>query len=220
MSGWNAMPSRARRRCSGWCARRRSSSSRWSTRRRLGGADRGRALAGAGLVAHIADTTEAYFVAFDAARPNTRCRRRTGCRDGARVTNRRWRCGRTPGRAGRTGCVRTRQDDGIFDALVQEDGRVHRPALLHGSAAVVLLPGVPVDGLRRPLLGHPAGHRPRAWAVGEAADLLVPFMFVCGSTRRGEASQCELGIRITADRTRATPGSPSARTGWTTSRRT
>ena len=53
-----------------------------------------------------------------------------------------------------------RQDDG--DLRGAHRGRLDQPAgapLLHGPAAVVLLPGLPAHGLRRARVGHPPGHR-------------------------------------------------------------
>ena len=118
------------------------------------------------VIGHLVDTTEAYFVGFDAARERTGGAGRVrACRAWRRGwTSRRRRCGAVP--QAELMDARPRRTSTKMMEIVEALGRgrvdrAHRPALLHGSAAGVLLPGVPADGLRRALVGHPAGDRPR-----------------------------------------------------------
>ena len=172
------------------------------------------------VVAHITDTTEAYFVAFDAARADRSCRRRTGCRGWLRGWTQQalaLRIGAAD-RVGRAAAYGLRQDDGdLRRAGPGGVDRVQRPALLHGSAAGVLLPGVPADGLRRPLLGHPAGDRPgpRALGRGGGSPRPVHVRAVEVHDRRQGSVRARHPDHQRPERRRH-PGA-SARTAWTTS---
>ena len=155
-----------------------------------------------------------------------RRRRRTGCR---RCTSgsTRWRSAfrRVPQAEMMAAAARRlRQDDGHPGAA--RPRRVDRPdghPRLHGPGAGVLLRGRPADGLRRPLLGHPAGHRSRARPAGRrrrpAGAVHVRDLAGHRPHRRGRGAGSRSGSG-SAGATPATSGSRSARRGSRTSRAT
>ena len=153
------------------------------------------------IVGHIIDTTEAYFVAFDAARGGTDARGiRVAGDGGARRPDGHRAAQRAAVGAGGAAAGRLRQDDG--DLRRAHRGRLVEPhgvALLHGPPAGVLLPRLPAHGLRRALVGRQGTGRAHGLA-GEVGDLLVPFMFVLWkyTVASSEPEPCELGIRVTS----------------------
>ena len=101
----------------------------------------------------------------------------------------------------RAAARRLRQDAGDPRAARSRGlDRVDGHPRLHGSGAGLLLRGRPADGLRRPLVGHPAGQRARRTRChGDAADLLVPFMFAIwqGTVRAETVTEpFTIGIRV------------------------
>ena len=121
------------------------------------------------VVGHLVDTTEAYFVSFDAARNDQEVDPAYGLPGMAARCDEMAQAFRSVPRTElvERARARLRQDDGdVRRADRRGLDRPAGPALLHGPAAVVLLPGLPADGLRRALLGRPPGHRPGARAVG------------------------------------------------------
>ena len=122
------------------------------------------------IVGHIVDTTEGYFRAFDAARGDRRGpRRRTACavmheraNEGAHGVPRR-PAGGDDGPAARPTSTRCRRSS---RRLGPDDwtGLMVTHAYM-GPVPGLLLRGRPADGLRRPLVGHPAGQRPGARPV-------------------------------------------------------
>ena len=72
-----------------------------------------------------------------------------------------------PGRSDRPPSLGLREDDGDQrGARSRGMGRAASRAQVHGAAAGLFLPMVPARRLRHARLGHPAGHRPGAWADG------------------------------------------------------
>jgi hypothetical protein len=128
------------------------------------------------VVAHITDTTEAYFVAFDAARADQELPEAYGLPGmAARVDTQALALRSVP----RTELVERLRTDfdkmmEIFDALGPEEWTgFNVPHFYMGPLPAFFFPG-------------------------EAADLLVPFMFVLWKYTTGAKDPCELGIRITS----------------------
>ena len=154
------------------------------------------------LVAHIVDTTEAYFVAFDAARSGGEMDPAYGLPGmAARVDAQAQALRASPAGARRAAAHRSRQDDGDLRGLVRGglDGLIVShfymgplPAFFY-PAFQLMDYGVHSWDVRQ---GTGRAHG----LSGEAADLLTPFMFVLWkyTVAVGDAEPCELGIRITS----------------------
>ena len=122
------------------------------------------------IVGHLVDTTEGYFAGFDAANGRGTAPDPLGVRD----MNEHVDAGAQAFRGTSQDELLTRLDKdraemlAIIEGLDEEAWNgLHRPAQVHGSAAVVLLPGRPARRLHGALVGHPPGHRPgpRAWTA-------------------------------------------------------
>ena len=156
------------------------------------------------VVGHIVDTTEAYFVAFDAARSGTAMPAAYGLPGmAARVDTRPPRCAAEP----RTELVepaarRLRQDDGASSRRSTEDEwtGLTVPHFYMGPLPAFFYPafqlmdyGVHSWDIRQ---GTGRAHG----LAGRGGDLLVPFMFVLWKyTVAGtQPEPCEVGIRVTS----------------------
>jgi len=153
------------------------------------------------VVAHIADTTEAYFIAFDAARSHTEVPAAYGLPGMADRVDLQALALRGVPRAELVERLRGDFDKimEIFDALGPDEwGGLNVPHFYMGPLPAFFFPafqlmdyGVHSWDVREGT-GHAHG------LAGEAADLLVPFMFVLWQYTTGYKDPCELGIRITS----------------------
>ena len=149
-------------------------------RRGLGGADGRRALAGPRPRGPPRRHDGGVLRGFDAARGGRRCPRRTAARDGGAGGQEAHGIRAPPRELVERLRGRLRQDEAILEAL--DRGGLDRPdgpALLHGSAAGVLLPGFQLMdyGVHSWDIRQGTGRAARA-RQATSADLLVPFMFV------------------------------------------
>ena len=153
------------------------------------------------VVAHITDTTEAYFVAFDAARADQELPEAYGLPGmAARVDTQALALRSVP----RTELVERLRTDfdkmmEIFDALGPEEWTgFNVPHFYMGPLPAFFFPAFQLMdyGVHSWDIRQGTG---RAHGLsGEAADLLVPFMFVLWKYTTGAKDSCELGIRITS----------------------
>ena len=155
------------------------------------------------VVAHIIDTTEAYFVAFDAARSHSDVDPAYGL----------------PGMAARVDqqalALRDQPREALVERLRGDFDKIMETfdALTKDEWSNLLVPHFYMGPL--PAFFYPAfqlmDYGVHSWDVrqgtgrahglsGEAADLLVPFMFVLWKYTVGsnEPGSCDLGIRITS----------------------
>ena len=156
------------------------------------------------LVGHIVDTTEAYFVAFDAARGGTEMPAAYGLPGMAARVDKMATALRSEPRSVLVERLRAdfEQDDG--DPRGAHRGRLVRPASSRTSTwarcrrsstrrssswTTACTPGTSARA--------PGG---RTGSPARSADLLVPFMFVLWkyTVAPSDAQPCELGIRITS----------------------
>ena len=155
------------------------------------------------VVGHLVDTTEAYFVAFDAARGHGTAESGYGLPGMAERVDRQAHGLSTEPRPALMERLRTDFDKmmGIFDALGEEDW------------TGLLVPHVYMGPL--PAFFYPAfqlmDYGVHSWDIrqgtgrahgldGAAADLLAPFMFVLWkyTVEAARMAPCEIGIRITS----------------------
>ena len=156
------------------------------------------------LVGHIVDTTEAYFVAFDAARGGDRDARGVRpARDGG-AGGRDGQALRSEPRAVLVERLRADFDKmmGILEALTEDDwSNLIVSHFYMGPLPAFFYPAFQLMdyGVHSWDIRQGTG---RAHGLsGEAADLLVPFMFVLWqytTQPRSPDEPCELGIRITS----------------------
>jgi uncharacterized protein (TIGR03083 family) len=152
-------------------------------------------------VAHIADTTEAYFVAFDAARAHTEVPAAYGLPGMAeRVDQQALALRDVP----RTELVERLRGDfdkimETFDALGPEDwGGLTVPHFYMGPLPSFFFPAFQLMDYGVHSWDVRQGTGRAHGLAGEAADLLVPFMYVLWQYTTGVNEPCELGIRITS----------------------
>jgi uncharacterized protein (TIGR03083 family) len=152
-------------------------------------------------VAHIADTTEAYFVAFDAARSHTEVPAAYGLPGMAeRVDKQALALRNVP----RTELVERLRGDfdkimQTFDALGPEDwAGLNVPHFYMGPLPSFFFPAFQLMDYGVHSWDVRQGTGRAHGLTGEAADLLVPFMFVLWQYTTGVNEPCELGIRITS----------------------
>jgi uncharacterized protein (TIGR03083 family) len=155
------------------------------------------------IVAHIVDTTEAYFVAFDAARSHTEVEPAYGLPGMAARVDQMATALRSEPRAALVDRLRTDFDKMMetFDALTEDDwSNLLVPHFYMGPLPSFFYPafqlmdyGVHSWDLRQ---GTGRAHG----LTGEVGDLLTPFMFVLWkyTIAAAEPEPCELGIRITS----------------------
>jgi uncharacterized protein (TIGR03083 family) len=155
------------------------------------------------LVGHIVDTTEAYFVAFDAARGGPAVPDAYGLPGMAARVDSQAQAFRTQGR---TAMVDRLRGDlakmmEIFEALTEEEWTTLQvPHFYMGPLPAFFYPAFQLMdyGVHSWDVRQGTG---RAHGLdGEAADLLVPFMFVLWkyTVAASELAPCEIGIRITS----------------------
>jgi uncharacterized protein (TIGR03083 family) len=155
------------------------------------------------VVGHLVDTTEAYFVSFDAARSNTEVEAAYGLPGMAARVDSQAQALRDVPRAELMERLR-----GDFDKMMQTFD-----ALTADDWTNLLVPHFYMGPL--PAFFYPAfqlmDYGVHSWDVrqgtgrahglsGEAADLLTPFMFVLwqATTAAQDVEDCEIGIRITS----------------------
>jgi uncharacterized protein (TIGR03083 family) len=155
------------------------------------------------IVGHIVDTTEAYFVSFDAARSNTDVDTAYGLPGMAARVDTQAQSFRDVPRAELVERLR-----GDFNTMMQT-----LDALTDHDWTNLLVPHFYMGPL--PAFFYPAfqlmDYGVHSWDVrqgtgrahglsGEAADLLTPFMFVLwqATAAAQEGEDCEVGIRITS----------------------
>lgn len=155
------------------------------------------------VVGHLVDTTEAYFVSFDAARSNSAVDPAYGLPGMAALVDERAQALRAVPRAELL--PRLRDDFAkimeTFGALTEDDWtNLIVPHFYMGPLPSFFYPafqlmdyGVHSWDLRQ---GTGRAHG----LAGDTADLLTPFMFVLwqATTAAGSEDACEIGIRITS----------------------
>lgn len=154
------------------------------------------------IVGHITDTTEAYFTAFDAARSHEDVPAAYGLPGMAARVDERATALRSESRSDLVERLRTDFDKmmEIFGALAEDEwGNLMVPHFYMGPLPAFFFPAFQLMdyGVHSWDVREGTG---RAHALsGEAADLLVPFMFVLWKyTTRPPSEPVELGIRITS----------------------
>jgi uncharacterized protein (TIGR03083 family) len=153
------------------------------------------------LVAHIADTTEAYFVGFDAARAHTEVEPAYGMPGMAERADKQALALRTVPRAELVERLRGDFDKmmEIFDALGPDDwGGLTVPHFYMGPLPAFFFPAFQLMDYGVHSWDVRQGTGRAHGLTGEAADLLTPFMFVLWKYTTGGKDPCELGIRITS----------------------
>jgi uncharacterized protein (TIGR03083 family) len=154
------------------------------------------------VVGHLIDTTEAYFVAFDIARAHGEASAAYGLPGMAGRVDEQATAFRSQPRAELVERLRGDFDKmmEIFDALTEEDWT----GLLVSHFYMGPLPAFFYPAFQLMDYGvHSWDVRQgtgRAHGLsGDAADLLVPFMFVLWKyTTAGDPQPCEIGVRITS----------------------
>jgi uncharacterized protein (TIGR03083 family) len=155
------------------------------------------------LVGHLVDTTEAYFVAFDAARSGTEVDPAFGLPGMAARVDSRAQSFRDQSRPAMVDRLRTDFDKMMqtFDALTEDDWTdLLVPHFYMGPLPAFFYPAFQLMdyGVHSWDVRQGTG---RAHGLdGEAADLLAPFMFVLWkyTIEANRLEPCELGIRITS----------------------
>jgi uncharacterized protein (TIGR03083 family) len=173
------------------------------------GPDRWEAPTGAGhwevrdIVGHLVDTTEAYFVSFDAARGNTELDPAYGLPGMAAMVDQRAQALRSVPQAELIERLRVDLDKMMetFDALTADDWtNLLVPHFYMGPLPSFFYPAFQLMdyGVHSWDIRQGTG---RAHGLsGDAADLLVPFMFVLWQATNAATAEdaCEIGIRITS----------------------
>jgi uncharacterized protein (TIGR03083 family) len=155
------------------------------------------------LVAHIVDTTEAYFVAFDAARSNAEMPAAYGLPGmAARVDTMAAALHDEP-RDVLVGRLRSDLDTmmGIFEALTEDDwSNLIVSHFYMGPLPAFFYPAFQLMDYGVHSWDVRQGTGRAHGLAGEVGDLLVPFMFVLWKYTVGDSDPepCELGIRITS----------------------
>jgi uncharacterized protein (TIGR03083 family) len=154
------------------------------------------------VVGHLVDTTEAYFVSFDAVRSRTPLDPAYGLRGMAARVNERAQSFRSIGQAEMMDRLRSdfAKMSETFEALgADEWGGLQVPHFYMGPLPAFFYPAFQLMdyGVHSWDIRQGSG---RAHGLsGDAADLLVPFMFVLWqattSTDR-DTEPCEIGIRV------------------------
>jgi uncharacterized protein (TIGR03083 family) len=153
------------------------------------------------VVAHIVDTTEAYFVAFDAARSATDVGPAYGLPGMAERVNQQAQALREQPRAALVDRLHTDFDKmmGIFDALTEDEwSNLLVPHFYMGPLPAFFYPAFQLMDYGVHSWDVRQGTGRAHGLTGEAADLLTPFMFVLWkyTVTSGEQQPCTLGIRI------------------------
>ena len=154
------------------------------------------------IVAHIADTTEAYFVAFDAARSHTEVDPPYGLPGMAARVNDQALALRDQPRGALVERLRGDFDKimEIFDALTDDEwGNLTVPHFYMGPLPAFFYPAFQLMDYGVHSWDVRQGTGRAHGLSGDAADLLTPFMFVLWkytSSLGDDMTPCEIGIRI------------------------
>lgn len=152
------------------------------------------------VVAHIADTTEGYFVAFDAARSHTEVDPAYGLPGMADRCDQRALALREVPREQLVERLRGDFDKmmEIFDGLGPEDwGDLNVSHFYMGPLPAFFYPAFQLMDYGVHSWDVRQGTGRAHGLAGEAADLLTPFMFVLWKyTTKGDPQACEIGIRV------------------------
>jgi uncharacterized protein (TIGR03083 family) len=155
------------------------------------------------VVGHLVDTTEAYFVSFDAARSHTEVDPAYGLPGMADRVDSQAQAFRTLPRAELVD--RAREDFAkmmeTFDALTAEDWTdLLVPHFYMGPLPAFFYPAFQLMDYGVHSWDVRQGTGRAHGLSGDAADLLTPFMFVLwqATTSPQEGQDCEVGIRITS----------------------
>ena len=156
------------------------------------------------IVAHLVDTTEAYFVAFDAARSHSAVDPAYGLPGMATRVDEQARALRSVPRSELVD--RLRGDFSkmmeIFDALGPDEwGGLSVPHFYMGPLPAFFFPAFQLMDYGVHSWDVRQGTGRAHGLTGDAADLLVPFMFVLWKytcAPGSDAEPCDIGIRITS----------------------
>jgi uncharacterized protein (TIGR03083 family) len=155
------------------------------------------------IVGHIVDTTEAYFVSFDAARSHTEVDPAYGLPGMAARVDAQAQALRDVPRAELVERLRGDFDKMMetFDALTADDWtNLLVPHFYMGPLPAFFYPAFQLMDYGVHSWDVRQGTGRAHGLSGEAADLLTPFMFVLwqATTSAQEGEDCEVGIRITS----------------------
>ena len=208
MSEWNAMTYEGKDTILRVVRERdRAACSRWPSRPRTG-TSRPPATAGrrADVVGHIVDTTEGYFKAFDAAQGRGAVPEPHGLLVMSELANAGAKAFSGLPQAEMIAAAARRRRTHAGDPRAARSGRLdrlHGHPRLHGPGAGVPLRGRSAHGLRRALLGHPAGPAGMSHALSAR-----PPTCSCRSCSRSGRARCARA----PGRTRSPSGSGSRAT--------
>jgi uncharacterized protein (TIGR03083 family) len=154
------------------------------------------------VVGHLVDTTESYFVAFDAARGHGNADPAYGLPGMAARVDERAQSFRDQPRTALVERLRGDLDKMMqtFDALTEDDwSNLLVPHFYMGPLPAFFFPAFQLMDYEVHSWDIRQGTGRAHGLSGEAADLLTPFMFVLWQyTVGGEVQPCELGIRISS----------------------
>ena len=155
------------------------------------------------VVGHIVDTTEAYFVAFDAARSHSDVDPAYGLPGMAARVDSRAQSFRDEPRAALVERLRGDFDKMMetFQALSEDDwSNLQVPHFYMGPLPAFFYPAFQLMDYGVHSWDVRQGTGRAHGLSGEAADLLVPFMFVLWkyTVASADLQPCELGIRLTS----------------------
>lgn len=155
------------------------------------------------IVGHIVDTTEAYFVAFDAARGGTEMPAAYGLPGMAARVDQMATTLRSEPRSVLVERLRADFDKmmGIFDALTEDDwSNLMVSHFYMGPLPAFFYPAFQLMDYGVHSWDVRQGTGRAHGLAGEVGDLLVPFMFVLWkyTVASSEPEPCELGIRVTS----------------------
>jgi uncharacterized protein (TIGR03083 family) len=155
------------------------------------------------IVGHIVDTTEAYFVAFDAARSHSDVEPAYGLPGMAARVDSQAQSFRGQPRAALVERLRGDFDKMMetFQALSEDDwSGLQVPHFYMGPLPAFFYPAFQLMDYGVHSWDVRQGTGRAHGLSGEAADLLVPFMFVLWkyTVAEAELQPCDLGIRITS----------------------
>jgi uncharacterized protein (TIGR03083 family) len=153
------------------------------------------------VVGHIVDTTEAYFVSFDAARSNSEVAPPYGTPGMAERVDRQAQGLRAVPRAELVERLRTDFDKmmEIFDALGPEEwGGLTVPHFYMGPLPAFFFPAFQLVDYGVHSWDVRQGTGRAHGLAAETADLLVPFMFPLWMSTIAKPEACEIGIRVTS----------------------
>ena len=153
------------------------------------------------IVGHIVDTTEAYFVAFDAARAGTQMPAAYGLPGMAARVDKMASSLHDEPRAELVGRLRRDLDKmmQIFDGLTEDDWTNLMVSHFYmGPLPAFFYPAFQVMDYGVHSWDVRQGTGRAHGLTGEVGDVLVPFMFVLWQYTITQPEPCQLGIRITS----------------------